>query len=266
MKGILKFLSGFSKPKIDSNGDIKILPRQNGVLIFPISMAKISGELSATNLFAILENQIHSKWNNYPLSIIFLYTGDVYSKYGLGSNSSYNYDIKKHKEDCMRIINYSTYLTKDAFSFVDWDELFNSDKIISEKFEELKSIYLSDEIFQKLMYSDLKRLGKTVDTNNINFLLEEMILPYLFVKGGFDFTDKFTNNTNRYKLICYSGNCPKILVYIHQMNFFNLDKTTNVYQNCFYNFKSNFLFNFEEINLESVLDLSQFIVDFRKKD
>lgn len=266
MKRILKFLSGFKKPTIDSSGDIKKLPIQNGVLIFPISMDKIKNELSAINLFSILENQIYSMWRNSPLKIMFLYTGDVFAKYGLGEPRDYNYDIKKHKEECVRIINYSNDLSKDAFSFVNWDELFNTNKNISENLEKLKKIYLSDEIFQKLMYSDLKSANLGINSKNINFLLERMILPYLFVKGGFDFVDIFTKSVDRYNLICYSGNCPRILVYIHQMNFFNLGESSNVYEDSFYNFKSKFLFNFADINLDAVSDLEQFIVDFRKKD
>ena len=202
MKGILKFLSGLNDAKIDSTGDIKVLPRQNGVLLFPISIGKIEKEMSAENIFNFLETELHSKWRNYPLSIVFLYTGNVYSKYGFDSKKNNDYKVEKHKLECTRIINYSNYLTMDAFSFVDWNDLFNSDSYVKEKFEELKNIYLSDQMFQNIMKSDLKRAGKSLDSNNINFLLEEMFLPYLFVKNKIDVKDKFTKNTKKFKLIC----------------------------------------------------------------
>jgi len=264
MKGILKFLSGSGRVKVDSNGDILELPKQNGVLIFPLSMAKIRGELSPEKLFSYLEKQIHPKWKNYPLSVLFLYTGDVYARHNLGDINKYNVEIENHISRCLKIINSSSYLIRDAFSFVRWDELFNCDNIILKKFKELKEIYFVDKKFQEYMFQDLKRAGKEFNSNNVDFLLEEMILPYLFVKGAFKFNDNFTKNSRKFKLVCYSGNPLKILVYIHKMNFFNLDKTVNVYQNCLYNLKAKFLFNFDDLDLEKFKDLGQFVVEFRR--
>ena len=264
MKRFLNFIQGTNKPNINALGDIKKLPRQNGVLLFPISMDKISGDLSAENIFKVIEKQIYSIWNNFPLSIIFLYTGDVNSRYNLGLKSKFDKQIEKHKLDSKRIINYSNSLNGDAFSFLDWDELFNSDKVVKSLFSDLKKIYLSDEKFQSIVKSDLEKSGIDFNSNNINFLLEEMILPYLFTNEVIDFKDIFTKDSVRFKLNCYSSNCSKSLFYLQKRNFFNMEKCDNVYRNCFYNFKDKFLFDFDSLDFDNFDEMGEYITSFRK--
>lgn len=261
----MKFpLSLFKKKiKLQEDGDILELPKQPGLMIFPISMAKIQGEQSPKKIFNfIVEKVLQKMWKGDPISVLIIYSTSFYERYNVNLGKDMKQLAKDHESELKKLISGVSYLEKSAYSYMDWDEFI--DKYIDRKklFEARDYLYkfsLEDEQFGNYLLSDIARLKKQDNDDGRLFILEEAVLFYMILKEyKFTFKDDFTKNMNRWILLCYSGFALKVFAYLHQKNYFKVTDAKNIFQDTFYDFKSNFLYRYPELDIDKYNSLEAY--------
>ena len=261
MKGILKSL--FSKIKSSSTGDLVKLPNKSGLIIFPISMGKITGEQSAEKVFNFIKNKVLEKlWDNSePISILILYSESFYKKYNMGHPNHLKL-IKEHETKLKSLIKSVSYLEDSAYSFYNWDEFINkfgNYYEIEKGRDYLLKLSELDDVFGKYLSETITRLNQVDCLDSRKFLLEETVLFHYLLKEHINYTDDFVKNRNKWVLIAYSGFALKIIAYVHKHNVFKLDgNSKNVFQDTFYDFKSGYLYQYNNLDLDKYKSLDSY--------
>ncbi|MEC8220947.1 MAG: hypothetical protein VX028_02645 [Nanoarchaeota archaeon] len=261
----MKFpLSLFKKKiKLQEDGDILEFPRQPGLMIFPISMAKIQGEQSPKKIFDfIVEKVLQKMWKGDPISVLIIYSTSFYERYNVNLGKDMGQLAKEHEVELKKLIAGVSYLEKSAYSYMDWDEFINKyidRKKLFEARDHLYKLSLEDEKFGSYLLSDIARLKKQDTDDGRLFILEEAVLFYMILKEyHFTFKDDFTKNMNRWIILCYSGFALKVFAYLHQKNYFNVTSSNNLFQDTFYDFKSNYLYKYQELDIDRYNSLESY--------
>lgn len=254
MKNFFKLIS--NKIKIEKDGNLKEFPNQPGLIIFPISMAKINDEQSPEKIFNfIVEKILRKLWKGEPISILILYSVFFYKKYGMQINNIENL-AKEHEFKLKKLISSVPYLEKSAYTYMDWEELIEN-HLNKEKFQTylnfLSQYITKNETFENCLKLDLQRLQKEDTNENRLFLLEETVILHMILKEDtFKFKDNFTQNKNKWIILMYAGPALKLYAFLHQNDLFNLNKNSkNIFQDTFYDFKSEFLYQYNKIDINN---------------
>jgi len=132
-----------------------------------------------------------------------------------------------------------------------WSQLYVGTKDFSNLFEQLKTIYKEDKLFQKYLKDDCDIFEKEIDQNQENFFLEESLMFYLLSKNKVKLPNEYIENNQKWILFCYPGNPLKNTVYLYQLDPFKLDWKENPYQNSFYNLEDKKLIDYSRVDLDS---------------
>jgi len=242
--------------------DINKFPSEEGIIVFPISMSKVSNESqSAKTYWEYIEyfnpNKINKNSAKSKVGAIFVY-GDFLYLYSEEKSSvlkkKFMNLVSGHRNAFQRIILGHPHFILDSVSFKVWNQFYvDNDKFIFY-LEELKKLYAKDKNFQKYIKEDfdnLKNPERKLDENQINFFLEEHLWCYLVAKGHMQLENKFIDGREKWILIAYPGKPLKGHIYLHQKNFFKLDNPINTYQNSWYDLIEKKLYDFERIDLEN---------------
>jgi len=242
--------------------DINKFPVMEGMLVFPISMSRISNEsqnakkyweyLGHINPSKINKNAPHSK-----VGALFVY-GDFLYLYSDEKASvlkrRYMDLVASHKNSFNNLLQGDPYLIGDSISYKVWNQFYlDCDKFVFY-LDNLKKIYDKDETFQKYISDDLERLDnpkRVLDENQLRFFLEEHLMLYLISKGEMKLENSFINGHEKWILVAYPGKPLKAHIYLHQKNFFHLDDPQNAYQDSWYDLEGKKLYDFKRIDLES---------------
>lgn len=234
--------------------DINKFPAKEGMLIFGISMSKISSLQSATKCFSYIEELI--KKVKYPyVGLTFLYSDNLYF-YQKGDTVKMNKKFQtlmiSHKNEFQKILNKNLWYIRDSFGFISWNQALLEIKDFMNYFSKLREIYNKDKTFQKYLKEDIKESKKKIDEENVLFILEEILIFYLASKGKLKFPNKYLNGKEKWILWCYPGKPLKSEIYLYQKNFFKLENKENSYENCYYDLSEKKLYNYDNIDLETL--------------
>jgi hypothetical protein len=236
--------------------DINKFPAGWGTLLFPISMTKAHNSQSPSNYLKFITDVIVKKVVEPKIGVHFVYTDFLY----LNSNEKasilkqkFMNQIINHKNALQKILlkNKSQFQIQGAFRFETWNQLYLSVESFSDYLTRLHTLYEKDILLQKYIREDCRSFGKRLTKNQINFFLEEHLMVYLVAKGKGHLINEYVENRQQWILWCYPGNPPASLVYLLQLNPFNLDNAKNPYQNAQYNLKTEKLINCSNIDLET---------------
>ncbi|MCX6752811.1 MAG: hypothetical protein NTW62_00480 [Candidatus Nomurabacteria bacterium] len=244
------------KPEKNEFFDINKLPAEKGLLLFGLSMNKLTNGLNASHCLKYIQQISPSKVSKPLIGLNFIY-GDFL--YLLSSEKSYILkhkfmnEITHHKNSMQKLIHkhHLEFQIQNAFEYMTWNQLYLSMSDFPEKFSQLKNIYKKDKLFQKYLKEDCKAFNKKISENQINFFLEEHLMFYFLSKGKAYLPNEYIEHREKWILFCYPGNPLKAQIYLHQLNPFKLNWVENPYQNSQYNLESKKLINFENVDLET---------------
>ena len=245
--------------------DINKLPAQEGILRFPISMARISNAQDANNCFKYIDHinpkkiSVPKVWLNFCYwDFLYLYSDEKAENL----KKKFSQLIINHKNAAKKIIQKPHFIHWDtknpiffiekSFAFDVWNKLYlDFDFDFFEILMRIKKIYDEDPLFQKyvqedLLYSNKKELSE----NQLLFFLEEHTMMYLIAKGKIKLHNEYVPNPKRI-LISYPGPMLKQHIYLLQKNYLKLDNPENKYENCRYNLEHKKLYDAKKINLET---------------
>jgi len=242
--------------------DINKFPAKEGLVLFPISMGKLSNksqnQKTYLNYITFLNKKIPKSTSpKAKVSGIFIYTESLYfnsDKKSKDLKSRFLPLINNHKTGFIRLISKHQSFIQDAFSYLSWTQLYlQYEGDFGTNLSKLKQIYKKDELFQKYLKEDfksMKKKGMLLDENQLNFFLEEHLMAYLLPKGKIQLPNNFINNHEKWILVAYPGKPLKAHIYLHQKNFFKLDNPKNKYQDSWYDLEEKKVYDFKRINLE----------------
>lgn len=236
--------------------DINKFPSEKGLLVFGLSMTKLSNRQNADNCLKDIEYFSPSKIAMPLIGLNFLYADFLYlyeNKPAPELKDSLMFRIINHKNSMQKLLHKSRldFQIQHAFSYIVWNQLYVGTNDFAEKLSKIKEIYAKDQTFQKCIQQDCEKYGRTMQENQINFFLEEFLMCYLVSRGQVKLPNEYIENQQKWILFCYPGVVLKGMVYMYQLNPFDIDWSENPYQNCHYDLEAKKLIDFTRIDLET---------------
>jgi hypothetical protein len=238
--------------------DINKLPKDWGILVFPISMSRITNAgQNARSCFDYLI-EINKKIQEPKVGVTFVYGDYLYfhsdEKASVlkqrfqelvidHKNAIYNLLTSKEGKKHFQII--------PAFTFTTWNQLYLWTDNFKGYMTRLVDIAKEDKELQKCLEEDAKSLGRPLDENQKLFFLEESLVAYLISKGKINIYNEYVHGREKWLLWCYPGKPPKTEVYLFKKNIFNLSMDQNKFQNSVqYDLVGKKLYESENIDLD----------------
>lgn len=238
--------------------DLNTVP-QNGFLIFPLSMSRLSNALSAEKIYEFLAF-FEAKLSHQSIDVILLYTNGLY----LNSDENSSVLRKKllnqminHKSSFESMILKKKKFIPGSFHYLPWDyAILNASKYNDER-ARLAAHFNDDLPFRKALQYDLNIAGQKATEANLQYLLEELIISHLITEKEISFPHRLAHEDG-WRLLCYPGFPPVSLVYLWQKNLLgnrnDLSKTHQVFARSLYHMEDRVLIDFKQFNLEVILE------------
>lgn len=236
--------------------DINKLPPEPGILVFPISMSRISNAQSAKKCWDYMKIFSPDKIIRPQVGLNFIYGDYLYfnsEEKAKVLKSKFAPLILSHKNEFLKIVGKNPMYIEKAFYFATWNQMLLEAKEFMRLYGELKSIYDSDKIFQRFMKDDLKAAGiEDLSDTQLAFFLEETLLYYLISKGQVDMRNDFVQGHEKWVLWCYPGKPLKCQMYLAKKNFFGFSNKKNLYEHAMYDLEGQKLYDATKIDLDSI--------------
>lgn len=236
--------------------DINKLPTEKGLLLFGLSMNRLKNRQNAQNCLADIRHFSPLKISKPFVGLNFIYTDFLYlysDKPAPELKNTFMHEVINHRNSMQRLIgkNFVDFQIQHAFNYMVWSQLYVGTNDFNLKFQEFKKVYEADKKFQKFLEEDTKLYGRSVEDNQINFLLEEFLMCYLISKNQVKLPNEYIENQQKWILFCYPGKPLKGMIYTYQLNPFKLDWPENPYQNAHYDLEHKKLIEFDRVELET---------------
>lgn len=234
--------------------DINKFPTEEGILLFPISMSRISNSQNAEIYFSYIQD--FTKKIIKPLvGANIIYGDQLYFYSDEKSNilkKRYSQLIFNHRNNFLSILKKNPFYIVKSFSFTTWSQQTFECVDFANDLDKLRKIYDDDKQFQDYVQKDAVKIDKKISENTINFFLEESLLFYFITKGCVRLRNDYVQDAQKWILNCYPGKPLYTEIYLHQKNFFQLENVQNKYQNCFYDLEEKKLYDYDRVNLETI--------------
>lgn len=239
--------------------DINKLPKDWGILVFPISIARIDNRTGQDpqQCFDYLSIFSPSKVLVPKIGVNMIYGDYLYlhSKEEASSlKQKFMSMVMRHKNAFQNLLrkDHQRYQIQNAFSYEVWNQLYLSyEGDFSADIGRIKEIYKNDPLFQKYLKEDTDHCGRELTEDQINFFLEEHLMSYLLSKKQITLPNEYIQGREKWVLWCYPGAPLKAMTYLYQLNPFGLDAIENDYQNHTYDLEAKKLVDFMRIDLET---------------
>lgn len=229
------------------------MPKEAGLLMFGISLSRISNAQSAEKCFEYMQGFI-PKIIKPEVGLNIIYGDSLYM-----NSPEKAKDLKKkfeplihaHKYGFIKLLEKNPIYIQKSINFVTWTDMILESKDFFNYVSELKKIYSEDEIFQTLVDKDTGLDNPKEE--EINFILEEILMFYLAAKGKIRLKNEFVQEKHKWILWCYPGKPLYSEIYLYNKNLFGLENYSNKYQNSFYNLENKKLYDYSKIKIENLL-------------
>ncbi len=245
-----------SLPPENTFFDINKLPPEKGLLLFGLSMSKLLNRQSAEKCLEDIRHFTPAKVTKPLIGLNFIYSDFLYlysDKSAPELKNTFMNQVIDHRNSMQKLIDkyHLEFQIQHAFNYMVWNQLYVGTNDFNNLFVKLKKIYSTDEKFQKYLKEDCLIFGREMGDNQQNYFLEEALMIYLLNKNKIKLPNEYIENNQKWILFCYPGKPIKTIVYIHQLNPFNLDWSENPYQNSFYDLEEKQLIDTNRVNLET---------------
>ena len=232
--------------------DINMFPKQAGVLLFAISISRISNSQSAEKCFEYMEHFI-PKIIKPEVGLNFVYGDGLYlnsTEEASVLKTRYAALIHQHKYGFIKLLEKKPIYIRKSFNYLSWSQMILEAKKFHDYFSKIKKIYLEDKRFQYLVAKDLDTVNPSKE--QIDFILEEVLMFYLSSKGEVVLKNDFVEGTQKWILWCYPGKPLLSEIYLYKSNFFNLKNPENIYENSYYDLKKMEIYDYSKIEINSL--------------
>lgn len=240
-------------PGVNEFYDINKFPKDSGIFVFFISMPLTNNKQHPKELNKYDQELIKKlKLSNTGVQVI--YTDNLYlysDEKASDLKIKHQMIIEIHKQGWLNILKKNIFMIPSAFNFLTWNQLLLDCNNFSTYLNKVKFIYVKDKLFQKYVKNDIKRTGREISENTINYILEEILVDYLLTKGVIELKNDYTQNKHKWVLNCYPGKPHSSHVYLHQRNFFDLNNKKNIFENSWYDLKNKKLYDFNRLDIET---------------
>jgi hypothetical protein len=235
--------------------DINQFPAEEGLVLFPISMGRISNAQRAETYFGYLEHFLSKIKKTDGIGVVIVYSDYLYMHTDSGtpqeSRAKYTELMIAHKNSFLRMLKKRTDLIPKAYTFLTWGQLLLNSKNFTRYSSEFKALHQKDALLQRCVVAD--SAGKEVTEGQQNFILEESLLFHLITKGVFSLPNDYIQHREKWILNCYPGKPLATEAYLYQKNPFNLDNPKNKYQNSFYDLEEKKLYDLLKVDISPLL-------------
>lgn len=242
-----------NKPGINEFFDINKFPKEPGITYFALSMPLLNNIQSPAKCY---EADLHliSKIQVSNVGAQIVYTDNLYfysPESAMELKLKHQKLIEEHKAGWLALIKKNVYIIPSAFTFMTWNQLLLDCPKFSSFLIDFKRIYDEDALLQKYVAEDIQTTGREVSKFTIGYMLEEILLDYLVVKGQVRLQNQYTQDKEHWVLNCYHGKPHRSYVYLHQKNFFGFDNTKNIYQRSWYDILNKKLYDFDRLDIDT---------------
>jgi hypothetical protein len=231
--------------------DINKFPKQEGLLVFGISMSRIGNAQSAKKCFEYMEGFIPKIL--YPVvGLVFLYADSLYlysDEKAVVLKNKYQNLIHSHKNEFIKILKKHPSRIPKSISYLAWNQLILESKEFFDYLGNVKKWYKEDKKLQDYVKKDIGKIKPL--QNEVDFILEEILIFYLISKGKIRLYNDYVQDKQKWILGCYPGKPLMSEIYLFQKNPFNLSNKQNIYENSFYDLEERKLYDYEKIDLDS---------------
>ncbi len=238
--------------------DINKLPKDFGILVFPISINRMHHNSGQTiqECFEYIKYFSPDKVSEPKIGLNVVYSDSLYMNSlepATTLKKKFMNVILDHKIGFQKLVvkNWERFQIHHAFSYEVWNQLYLDyrGKDFLEDYNTFKKFYKSDQHFQKLLIDDAAYCKRELTPEQENFFLEEHFIMYLITKKRIRLPNEYIQDREKWILWCYPGVMLKGQIYTYQKNPLNLDILENPYQNCTYDLESKKLIDFTRIDL-----------------
>ncbi|USN43861.1 MAG: hypothetical protein H6500_05730 [Candidatus Woesearchaeota archaeon] len=233
--------------------DINKFPAETGLLLFGISMSKISNSQSAKKCFEYIEHLV-CKIEKPHVGLNFIYSDYLYfnsDEQALALKNKFQALMIAHKNEFQKILNKHKWYVQSAVAFMTWGQFILEAKEFPAYLGKLKKLYETDELFRQYLKKDAIDCGVELTENQKLFFLEEILLIYLVAKGRIALHNDFVQGKEKWKLFCYPGKTLYSEIYLFQINPFKLSNPENKYENSYYDLEEKKIYDFLNIDLKT---------------
>ena len=237
--------------------DINRLPKGWGILLFPISMSRITNSQNAEACLEYLL-KLNKKIVEPKVGVTFVYGDYLYfhsQEPAAKLKARFQELVIDHKNAVMNLLlgKYrNDFQITPAFTFATWNQLYLWSDNFKGYFDRIKKLARQDDDLQKYLAEDAVWMSRPLSNDQENFILEESLMSYLVTKGKLNIYNEYVHNREEWLLWCYPGIPPKTEVYLAKKNPFNLKNPSNKFDNAIqYDLDSNRLFTVDNFNIDS---------------
>ncbi len=242
-----------SKPEINQFFDINQFPKEPGVTYFCLSIPQLHNKQSPQKCYE-MDMHLVDKIQVSNVGGQVVYTDNLYlysPEQAMDLKLKHQKLIEGHKQAWLKLIYKNKFIIPSAFTFMTWSQLLLDCPNFSMYLLEFKRIYEKDETLRSYISADILRTGREVNQYTIGYMLEEILIDYLVVKGKVRLQNDYTNDKQKWILNVYHGKPHMSHVYLHQKNFFDLHNTENIYENSWYDAQNKKLYDYDRLDIET---------------
>lgn len=247
------YISMRKPPEQNEFYDINKFPKESGLFIFFISMP-LTNNTQHPKKLSESDQELIKKLQASNTGVQVIYTDNLYlysDERAAELKNKHQKIVEIHKQGWLNILKKDIFMIPKAFTFLTWNQLLLDCYDFSKYISEFHRIYEKDKQLQKYIREDIERTGREVNVNSINYLLEEILVDHLVIKGIIPMRNEYVHNKYKWLLNCYPGKPHSSLVYLHQQNFFGLHHTENIYEDCWYDLAAKKLYDFKRLDIDS---------------
>jgi hypothetical protein len=239
--------------------DINKLPKEFGILVFPISIARTDNGTGQDprQCLEYIKHFSPRKVSEPKIGLNLIYSDFLYlnSKQRAKTlKEKFMNLVLKHKNSFHKLIRkeQARFQIQHAFSYEVWNQLYlNYDGDFDSDFRVFKRMYEQDPIFQKYIQEDAKFVKREITKEQVDFFLEEHLIFYFISKKKISLPNEYIQGREQWVLCCYPGVPLKAEIYTYQKNPFNLSAPENKYEGSVYDLSSNKLVDALKVDLET---------------
>lgn len=233
--------------------DINKFPNEPGLLLFGISMSRITTAQNAEACFASVEHLVE-KVTKPQVGLNFIYSDYLYFNSDTPAfelKNNYLAQMLIHKNHFKKILSKNKWYVEKSFSFTTWAQNILGVKEWSTYLGDIKKWYASDEKFRECVKKDADDAQMPLTEHQINFFIEEILFFYLSANGKVQFDNNFVDGREKWILGCYPGKPLRSEIYLFQNNPFKLSNPKNKYEHSYYDLAEKKLYHYHDINLDT---------------
>jgi hypothetical protein len=239
--------------------DINKFPKGYGILVFPISIARIDNGTGQDpqQCLDYIKHFSPNKISEPKVGLNLIYSDFLYlnsAEQAKTLKKKFTNVILKHKNLFEKLIKreQGRFQIQQAFSYEVWNQLYLSySGDFDSDFREFKRIYEKDELFQQYLKDDAVYCKRELTDEQIDFFLEEHLLFYFISKKQISLPNEYVQGREQWVLCCYPGAPLKGEIYTYKLNPFKLQTVGNKYENSVYDLTAKKLIDTSKVDLNS---------------